>query len=507
MARPFRLYNTLSRSVEAFDPIEPGRIRLYVCGMTVYDDCHLGHARAMVVFDAFVRAQRARGWDVEFVRNFTDIDDKIIQRATERGEEPLALAQRYIDDFHRDMVGLGLLTPTAQPRVSESIDAIVSLIQALVDKGHAYASQGSVWFSVRSNPSYGKLSGQKVEHLQASADADQGKNDPLDFALWKSARPDEPSWDSPWGPGRPGWHIECSAMARDALGDSIDIHGGGLDLVFPHHENEIAQSECGTGHPFSRVWMHNGMLTMADGHKMGKSEGNAFAIHDLLKDYPAEAIRLYYLDTHYRSPLPYSDEALDEALGRLARLYEAREVAEQMRGEEDPDRVAEALGTDAISALDLARGFAEDFEAALAADFNTSKALGLAFALSKAINRMSNHKKALKRGGPIAALAITAFEGVTEHLGLMSKDTDGFQAEIKAKRLPKMGLTAEQVESYRKDGFVRPSLLEPSRSRARRPALPIFRSWIPAAQRHAGLSAAGAQLTGGSAHRGSSQQS
>ena len=240
-------------------------------------------------------------------------------------------------------------------------------------------------------------------------------------------------------------------MARDALGDSIDIHGGGLDLVFPHHENEIAQSECGTGHPFARVWMHNGMLTMADGHKMGKSEGNAFAIHDLLKDYPAEAIRLYYLDTHYRSPLPYSDVALDEALGRLARLYEAREVAEQMRGEEDPDRVAEALGADALLALDLARGFAEDFEAALAADFNTSKALGLAFALSKAINRMSNHKKALKRGGPIAALAIAAFKEVTTHLGLMSEDTAGFQAEIKAKRLPKLGLTAQDVDALLED--------------------------------------------------------
>ena len=446
MATPFRLYNTLTRSVLPFESLKPGHIRLYVCGMTVYDDCHLGHARAMVIFDAFVRAQRARGWTVEFVRNFTDVDDKIIARARERDEAPEVLAQRYIDHFHRDMSGLGLLTPTAQPRVSTSMDAIRDLIGDLVTRGHAYESAGSVWFSVPSCTDYGKLSGQKVDDLRASADADSGKKGPHDFALWKAAKPGEPSWDSPWGPGRPGWHIECSAMAREHLGDTIDIHGGGLDLVFPHHENEIAQSECGTGHAFARWWMHNGLLTMGDGHKMGKSEGNAFAIHDLLDLYPAEAIRLYYLDTHYRSPLPWTPVALDEALAKLARLYEAREVAGQMGGEEVPEVVAEALGADAQAVLSLSRDFAAGFEACLSDDFNTAGALGLAFELCRAVNRMSNHKKARKRGGPIAALALAALDRVTEHLGLLQLSTPDFHAEVAAKRLPAMGLTVEQVD-------------------------------------------------------------
>jgi cysteinyl-tRNA synthetase len=445
MARPFRLYNTLIRSVQDFKPLEAGKISLYVCGMTVYDDCHLGHARAMVVFDAFVRAQESRGWDVNFVRNFTDVDDKIIVRAAERGVEPIDLAQGFIDNFHRDMKDLGLSTPTAQPRVSESIDQIIALIGSLVDKGHAYASAGSVWFSVDSCAEYGKLSGQKVEHLQASSDPDSGKNSPLDFALWKAVKPGEPSWDSPWGPGRPGWHIECSAMARGNIGDSIDIHGGGLDLVFPHHENEVAQSECGTGHPFASIWMHNGMLVMDSGAKMGKSEGNAFQIHDLLKLYPAEAIRLFYLDTHYRSPLPWTG-TLNDSLCKLARLYEAREVAQQMGGEEDPDTVAEALGADALTVLHLARGFKAGVESAIAEDFKTATAIGLVFEMARAINRMSNHKKAKKRGGTIAAEALEAFAELDRVLGLMQMTTEQFQDEVKAKRLPAMGLTTDDVD-------------------------------------------------------------
>ncbi len=446
VAAPFRLYNTLSRRVEDFEPLEPGRVRLYVCGMTVYDDCHLGHARAMVVFDAFVRTLRARGWEVDFVRNFTDVDDKIIARAAERGEDPMVLAQRYIDHFHRDMTGLGLLTPTVQPRVSTSIDAIQALIALLIERGHAYAADGNVWFSVASDPDYGKLSGQKVDQLQASPDADSGKRSPLDFALWKAHKPGEPSWDSPWGPGRPGWHIECSAMARAHLGDTIDIHGGGLDLVFPHHENEIAQSECGTGHPFARYWMHNGLLTMADGHKMGKSEGNAFAIHDLLQQYPAEAIRLYYLETHYRSPLPWTPTALDESLSKLARLYEAADLAAGMRGAEPPDEVARALGADAMRALELARKLEAAFHAALSEDFNTAGALGLAFELARAINRMGNHKKAKKRAGPIARIALDALAVLPRTLGLMASDWTALSEEIKTKRLPALGMTADEVE-------------------------------------------------------------
>ena len=334
MPAPFRLYNTRSRSVEDFQPVVPGKIGIYVCGMTVYDRCHMGHARAMVVFDAFVRYLRFRGWDVNFVRNFTDVDDKIIARAKERGEDPIALAARFIEAFHEDADALGLIRPDAEPKVSDTIDDIQALIGSLVDKGNAYVNEGTVWFDVKSMPSYGQLSGQNVDALQ-SPDTVPGKRHPADFALWKAVKPGEPSWDSPWGPGRPGWHIECSAMSMGCIGPTLDIHGGGLDLVFPHHENEVAQSEAHTHETYANYWMHNGMLTMASGQKMGKSLGNVWNVQNALKEYPAEAIRLYYLGALYRSPLPWGDDALSDALGSLCRLYEAREVAEAMRGEED----------------------------------------------------------------------------------------------------------------------------------------------------------------------------
>ena len=309
MPAPFRLYNSITKKMEDFQPIEEGKIRLYVCGMTVYDHIHVGHGRAMVVFDAFVRYLRYRGWDVNFVRNFTDVDDKIINRAAQKGIEPMALAEHYIHSFHKDVKALGLIDPSEEPRVSTSIPDIISLTQRLIDQKHAYVADGSVWFSVKSFQEYGKLSGQNVDKLQ-SADSASGKKHPADFALWKAVKPGEPSWESPWGAGRPGWHIECSAMANCCLGEEIDIHGGGLDLVFPHHENEIAQSEAASGKPFARYWMHNGLLTMKGGQKMGKSLGNVINIRDALKEYPAEAIRLYLLQNHYRSPIPWSSTAL-----------------------------------------------------------------------------------------------------------------------------------------------------------------------------------------------------
>jgi len=445
MAAPFRLYNTLTRMVEPFEPLEPGRILLYVCGVTVYDNAHIGHARAMVVFDVIVRYLRHRGWDVRYVRNFTDVDDKIINRAAELGEDPLALSRRHIDGFRRDAAALGLVPPTEEPMVSGSIDTILELIGMLVDREHAYVSDGSVWFAVETDRAYGKLSGQKVEELRS---ADVGaKRAAADFALWKCAKPGEPAWDSPWGPGRPGWHIECSAMARHSLGDRIDIHGGGLDLVFPHHENEIAQSECGTGkEPFARYWMHNGLLTMKSGEKMGKSLGNVVDLVDLLQLYPAEALRIYYLQDHYRSPLPWSESALPDALSKLARLYEAREVAEQMEGAEDPDAVAESLGRDARTVLDLGRTFEDRFYAAMDDDFNTAQALGYAFELARAINRFSNHKKARRRGGPVVAPALSALGLLSEVFGLLTLDPAAFQEEVKDKRLAAMELSRESVE-------------------------------------------------------------
>jgi len=468
-AHPIRLYDTRTRSIQPVQPVEPDKLKLYLCGMTVYDHCHVGHARAMMVYDALVRYLRHRGWTVRFARNITDIDDKIIAKAQAEGIEPLELAQRYIDSFHQDMEALGTLAPDHEPRVSQTLDGICDMVSTLIEKGHAYVAEGTVWFDVRSDPDYGCLSGRKLDGLQ-SADPEGGKRFSADFALWKAAKEGEPSWPSPWGPGRPGWHIECSAMAVGSLGETLDIHGGGLDLVFPHHENEIAQSECATGHRFANIWMHNGLLTVGSGakgggrshrasegdaasqdddqveSKMGKSKGNAFIIRNALELVPAEAIRLYYLQTHYRSPLPWSDEALLDSLAMLARLYEAREQALSWGGEEDPDQVARSLGADALKVLQLGRTFRDRFYEALDEDFNTSAALGLAFELARAINRLGNHKKARKRAGPVVGAAIGALTLLPETLGLLTLTGEAFQEEVRTKRLRAMGVARERVE-------------------------------------------------------------
>jgi len=447
MAHPFRLYSTLTRSAADFVPQEEGKVGLYVCGMTVYDHAHVGHARAMVVFDSFVRYLRHRGWAVTFVRNFTDVDDKIIRRANETGEAPLELANRFITSFQEDVAALGLIKPDHEPRVSTSIEDIVAMIAELVAGGHAYPSEGSVWFSVSSCVGYGKLSGQKVEELQ-NPDEGSGKRSPNDFALWKGAKPGEPAWDSPWGAGRPGWHIECSAMSRNTLGRTFDIHGGGLDLIFPHHENEIAQSECANHAPYSNYWMHNGLLTMASGQKMGKSLGNVIGVKTALAAFPAETLRLYYLQNHYRSPLPWGEDALPEALAMLARLYEAREKAEAMKGEESVANVARDLGPDAQALLELVQGFDTRFYEALDADFNTGKAVGLALQMARALNRFSNHKQAVKRGGPLGRLALAAFEHVQAALGLLGMSSADFHEEVKIKRLAAMGVSRADVEAH-----------------------------------------------------------
>ncbi len=448
MASPFRLYNTLSRQVEDFTPRDAGTVRLYFCGMTVYDHAHVGHARAVVTFDMVTRYLRHRGWDVELIRNYTDVDDKIIRRANESGEDALALAEKYIASFAEDCVGLGLVPATYEPRVTQSIPEIQALIQTLIDRGHAYPSEGSVWFDVQTFPEYGKLSGKKLDEVK-SGDPEGGKRSPQDFALWKAAKPGEPAWESAWGRGRPGWHIECSAMAYKHAGVQLDIHGGGLDLVFPHHENEIAQSECAHQHaPYARYWMHTGLLTVAGGQKMGKSLGNVFNIKEALGLFPSEALRIYYLQVHYRSPLPWSiDGALPDALGLLARLYEAKEVATQMAGDEPVDRVVKELGADAKKALELSDAFPDKFYAAMDDDFNTAKALGHAFELARAVNRFANHKQAKKRGGPIAKRALAAFGVIADALGLLQMDPSAFVDEVKQKRLPTLGLTRDGVDA------------------------------------------------------------
>ena len=448
MPHPFRLYSTLTREVSDFVPRTPGEIGLYVCGMTVYDHAHVGHARAMVVFDSFARYLRHRDWKVTFVRNFTDVDDKIIRRANENGEPALALAERFIASFHEDVAALGLVNPDYEPRVSTSMPDIIAMIAELVGKGHAYEDSGNVWFAVRTHAGYGKLSGQQVDELK-NPDEGSGKRDATDFALWKASKPGEPAWESPWGPGRPGWHIECSAMARTHLGVTFDIHGGGLDLVFPHHENEVAQSECCNGTDYAHYWMHNGLLTMTGGQKMGKSLGNVIGVKAALADFPAEALRLYYLQNHYRSPLPWSGEALPDALAMLARLYEARETCEAIAAGEGPDlsSALKELGEDAAALHDLAATFADRFYEALDSDFNTGKAVGLAFQLARAANRFANHKRASKRGAALAQGALAAFACIEGALGLLQMPVAAFHEEVKTKRLRAMGLDRERVEA------------------------------------------------------------
>ncbi|MFI9654838.1 cysteine--tRNA ligase [Guyparkeria sp. GHLCS8-2] len=319
------IYDSAARAKREFTPIRPGQVGIYVCGMTVYDRCHIGHARVLVVFDMVVRYLKERGFDVNYVRNITDIDDKIIARAAENAETIESLTNRFIELMHRDAEALGCLPPTSQPRATENVDEMIAMITTLIDRGNAYrADNGDVYFDVSTFARYGTLSGRDPEDLRAGSRVavDEAKDDPLDFVLWKHAKPDEPTWEAPFGAGRPGWHIECSAMSTEALGTTFDIHGGGHDLMFPHHENEIAQSECATGCHFVNYWMHNGFVRVDD-EKMSKSLGNFFTIEDVTQRYHPEVVRLFILSSHYRSPLNYSDHHLDAAQASLSRWYSA----------------------------------------------------------------------------------------------------------------------------------------------------------------------------------------
>ena len=390
---PLRIHNSLTRRVEPFEPIEPGHVRMYVCGMTVYDLCHIGHARMMVAFDVVYRWLRAQGWRVTYVRNITDIDDKIIKRALERGMSIRALTDEMIAAMHRDIGALGVLPPTHEPRATAYVPQMIDMIGRLQDKGLAYrAGSGDVDFAVRKFPGYGKLSGRSVDELRAGERVAVGddKLDPLDFALWKAAKPDEPAdarWDSPWGQGRPGWHIECSAMACALLGETFDLHGGGLDLQFPHHENEIAQSEGAHGVPFARTWMHNGFLNVDD-EKMSKSLGNFFTIADVLRKVDGETLRLFMLRTHYRSPLNFADTLLDDARSALRRLYTALDGA--ALPPPDADEIAAPSidgGGAALAGLDPGDARVAAFRAAMDEDLATPAALAVLFELAAEVNR------------------------------------------------------------------------------------------------------------------------
>jgi cysteinyl-tRNA synthetase len=388
-----QLYNTLSRRKEPFQPLTPGQVGLYACGVTVYDDCHLGHARSCVAFEVLVRYLRWRGLQVTWVRNYTDIDDKILRRARELGVSWKEVAERYIAAFQEDMAALGVPPAQIEPKATEHIPQILDLIRRLEEKGFAYAAGGDVFFRVRRFPGYGKLSGQKVEDMEAGAriEVDPHKEDPLDFVLWKGSKPREPAWDSPWGPGRPGWHIECSAMSMYYLGETFDLHGGGQDLVFPHHENELAQSEAATGRPFVRCWLHHGLLTI-DQEKMSKSLGNFFTVKEVLAKFPPEVVRFFLINSHYRSPLDFSDQALAEAETALLRLYTTLARLQELGlGHPEiapgaaPDFATALLSGDELSRL---RSLRDRFQAALDDDLNTALALGYLFEAVRLVNRL-----------------------------------------------------------------------------------------------------------------------
>ncbi|MFO1371011.1 MAG: cysteine--tRNA ligase [Candidatus Competibacteraceae bacterium] len=390
-----QIYNSLTRRKEEFMPIDPGKVRMYVCGMTVYDYCHVGHARVMVVFDVVLRYLRAQGYAVTYVRNITDIDDKIIRRAQENGEDFQALTARFIDAMHEDLDALGIERPTHEPRATEAMADMLAMIHTLLDKGFAYVgTSGDVYYDVSRFDRYGQLANKKLDDLRAGerVDVDEAKDDPLDFVLWKAAKTGEPSWESPWGAGRPGWHIECSAMSTRCLGTHFDIHGGGMDLKFPHHENEIAQSEAASGHRCVNTWMHNGFVQVNE-EKMSKSLGNFFTVREVLQRYQPEVVRLFILSSHYRGPLNYADENLEHAKASLTRLYTA------LRG---------------LPVVDapVAEGWRALFEQAMDDDFNTPEALAVLFDLAREINRLRAEDEAaaaqlgvtLKRLGGILGL-------------------------------------------------------------------------------------------------------
>jgi len=399
-----KIYNTLVREKQKFTPIVAGKVSMYVCGMTVYDYCHLGHARVMVVFDMVSRWLRASGYDVTYVRNVTDIDDKIIKRANENNETIAQLTQRFIDAMDEDSAKLGVLRPDIEPKATEFVGGMLTMIAALIEKGFAYpAANGDVFYSVSSFQGYGKLSGKSLEDLRAGerVEVDSFKRDPMDFVLWKAAKPGEPSWDSPWGKGRPGWHIECSAMSAHHLGQQFDIHGGGQDLQFPHHENEIAQSEAAHSHdgkPCQMVnyWMHNGFVRVDD-EKMSKSLGNFFTIRTVLEKYDAEVVRFFILRAHYRSPLNYSDQHLDDTKLALTRLYTA------------------LRGIDVVDAnIDWQHPHAQRFKQAMDDDFNTPEAMAVLFDLANEVNKTKSAE---------AASLLKNLAGV---LGLLSRNSDDF---------------------------------------------------------------------------------
>jgi len=435
-----RVYNTLSGKKEEFQPLVPGKVGMYVCGVTVYDYCHIGHARANIVFDIVYRYLQYSNYDVTYVRNYTDVDDKIINRANERGISSKQLAEEFIRAFDEDMAALGLRKPTHEPKATEYIDRIIILAERLIEKGMAYESGGDVYYSVEKFPAYLKLSKRNIEEMQAGARIAPGeqKRNPMDFALWKAAKPGEPSWESPWGSGRPGWHIECSAMSSSLLGETFDIHGGGRDLIFPHHENEIAQSEGASGKPFVKYWLHNGFVNINQ-EKMSKSLGNFFTIRDILQSYDPEVVRFFILTAHYRSPIDFSDQNLKDAQAGLSRFYEALQAAAV---------AVEGVAEQQVVAQEGAELEAQ-FRTAMDDDFNTAQAIGHLFEGVRTINRMIAEKKFRKKADKVAAVRALRdkINELGDVLGLFVSEPAAWLQRQNLKGLKALGLTEEDVQS------------------------------------------------------------
>ena len=409
------IYNTMTRKKELFVPLKEGKVSMYACGPTVYNFFHIGNARPFIVFDTLRRYLEYRGYQVTFVQNFTDIDDKMIRRANEEGITVKELGDRFIKEYYTDADALGVKRATVNPRATEHIQDIIDLVQTLVEKGHAYPTpNGDVYFSVRSWPGYGKLSGQNIDDLEngARVDPTEEKQDPLDFALWKGQKPGEPAWPSPWGMGRPGWHIECSAMSMAILGQSFDIHGGGQDLIFPHHENEIAQSEAATGKPFAHYWMHNGFINV-DNQKMSKSLGNFFTVRDIAKEYDLDVVRLFMLSVQYRNPINFSRELIQQAAVALQRLRTALD-----RLKEAP--IAQEPADDEQAFLDTLAGYRTRFNEAMDDDLNTADALGVLFDLARAANTFVSVSRTKKAIDDTTAL----YTELMDVLGLMPREKD-----------------------------------------------------------------------------------
>jgi len=445
-----QVYNTLTKRKEEFVPLEPGKIRLYVCGITVYDFCHIGHARSVIVFDVIYRFLLQLGYQICYIRNFTDIDDKIIRRANEEGTDYRTIADRFIKAFYEDMDALDVLRPSMEPLATDHIPKMIEIIRRLVEQGTAYQAGTDVYFRVDRFPGYGKLSGRDLDDMLAGArvEVDVNKVNPLDFVLWKGSKPGEPAWESPWGPGRPGWHIECSAMGTRYLGMTMDIHGGGKDLVFPHHENEIAQSEMAFGVPFVRYWIHNGFVNI-NNEKMSKSLGNFFTIRDVLREVHPEALRLFVISKHYRSPVDYSDETVAEAERGLERLYGTLEAvwgrAPETEQGEYPEDVQKKLDTELY---DKTVSLPDACNEAMSNDFNTAQAIGYIFALQRNLQRFMDTfgRKNLK--GPSAVLARRSAEALVKQcnmLGLLTREPGVFFEEQRNLKLKATGINESEL--------------------------------------------------------------